>query len=173
MGTVLGRQIIILFSFHFIFLLQRDELYSDYGFGSGLDDTASSVATTSTATTTTTTNNINSNGNVIRKGLLWQQRSGLFSRWKERYLVLTPDYLNCFRRGGAGIRSEMGAFAFKVRLAEVEGVEVVDRRGYLTVVLTVKNAEGGEGGGGQGKILLRKPEGIREWYNDIKVRLKH
>ena len=28
-------------------------------------------------------------GTTVRKGLLWQQRDKLFSRWKERYFILT------------------------------------------------------------------------------------
>ena len=37
----------------------------------------------------------------------------------------------------------------------------MDKRGYLTVSLSVAR---------EGKILLRKPEGIREWYEALKVR---
>ncbi len=153
------------------FFLQRDDLYSEYGF-SGLDETASSVVTDASAG-----NNSNNGGNTVRKGLLWQQRDRLFSRWKERFFVLTPDYLQCFRRGTSRL-TEMGGFVFKVRLSEVESVDLTDRRGYLTVVVAVRGAGGTGGGGGGsgggegggGKILLRKPEGIREWFNDIKVR---
>lgn len=53
----------------------------------------------------------------IKRGLLWQQRDRLFSRWKERYFVLTRDYLHCFKRasGSANDRiSDMGQFIFKV-----------------------------------------------------------
>ena len=54
---------------------------------------------------------------TLRKGLLWQQRDKIFSRWKERFFVLTPDYLNCFKRGTSRM-SEMGEFLFKVRRVE-------------------------------------------------------
>uniref|UniRef100_A0A182XND4 PH domain-containing protein n=1 Tax=Anopheles quadriannulatus TaxID=34691 RepID=A0A182XND4_ANOQN len=53
----------------------------------------------------------------IKRGLLWQQRDRLFSRWKERYFILTRDYLNCFKRatGSASEKiSDMGQFIFKV-----------------------------------------------------------
>uniref|UniRef100_A0A182UKS6 PH domain-containing protein n=1 Tax=Anopheles melas TaxID=34690 RepID=A0A182UKS6_9DIPT len=56
----------------------------------------------------------------IKRGLLWQQRDRLFSRWKERYFILTRDYLNCFKRatGSASEKiSDMGQFIFKMRLA--------------------------------------------------------
>ena len=52
---------------------------------------------------------------TVRKGLLWVQRDKIFSRWKERYFVLTEDYLNCFKRTSDNARmSEMGEFLFKV-----------------------------------------------------------
>lgn len=51
---------------------------------------------------------------ALRKGVLLQARDRLFSRWKERYFVLTRDYLACFRRGSTKY-SEMGSFIFKVR----------------------------------------------------------
>jgi len=43
-------------------------------------------------------------------------------------------------------------------------VELLDKRGYLTICLSM--------GGREGRILLRKPEGIREWHRTIKVRTK-
>ena len=54
----------------------------------------------------------------MRKGLLWQQRDKIFSRWKERFFILTEDYLQCFKRGTSRI-TEMGAFIFKIKLIEV------------------------------------------------------
>ena len=49
----------------------------------------------------------------LRKGLLWQQRDKLFSQWKERYFILTTDYLQCFKKGSSRM-TEMGEFIFKV-----------------------------------------------------------
>ena len=48
-------------------------------------------------------------------------------------------------------------------LFQVEEVELIDKKGYLTISLSLVK---------EGKILLRKPEGIREWYQDLKVRRK-
>ena len=48
-------------------------------------------------------------------------------------------------------------------LFQVEQVELIDKKGYLTISLSLVK---------EGKILLRKPEGIREWYQDLKVRKK-
>jgi hypothetical protein len=55
----------------------------------------------------------------LLKGVLWQQREKRFSRWKERFFILTTDYLQCFRRGTSKI-SEMGAFIYRIRLCEVK-----------------------------------------------------
>ena len=50
---------------------------------------------------------------TVRKGLLWQQKDKIFSQWKERYFILTSDYLQCFKKGTSRI-TEMGEFIFKV-----------------------------------------------------------
>lgn len=63
---------------------------------------------------------------TLRKGLLWQQKDGgLFTRWKERYFILTKDYLSCFKKASSlsFIGSEMGSFLYKVNLVEVASVE--------------------------------------------------
>merc|ERR1711963_159111 len=97
---------------------------------------------------------------AVRKGLLWQQRDKLFSQWKERYFILTPDYLQCFKKGTSRI-TEMGEFIFKIKLCDVEDVELLDRRGYLVISITLSSR-------GEGKIYLRKTEGIRDWFNSLK-----
>ena len=45
-------------------------------------------------------------------------------------------------------------FFFQIRLSEIFSCTLEDRRGYLTVALTSKK---------EGKMLLRKTEGIRDW----------
>ena len=49
----------------------------------------------------------------VKKGLLWQQKDKFFSRWKERYFILTEDYLQCFKKENSKI-SEMGSFLTRV-----------------------------------------------------------
>ena len=64
----------------------------------------------------------------VRRGLLWQQKDRFFSRWKERFFILTQvsqsqyckchltysqDYLHCFKKESSRI-TEMGGFIFKV-----------------------------------------------------------
>ncbi|XP_067620420.1 putative uncharacterized protein DDB_G0293878 isoform X2 [Eurosta solidaginis] len=94
----------------------------------------------------------------IKRGLLWQQRDRLFSRWKERYFVLTRDYLHCFKRasGSANERaSDMGQFIFKVKLVDVEKVEWLNRRSYSAIGLLL---------GREGRILLRCDNGLEDWF---------
>ena len=50
---------------------------------------------------------------LVRKGLLWVQEDKLFSRWKERFIILTTGYIQIFKKGGSRI-SDMGMFISKV-----------------------------------------------------------
>jgi len=95
------------------------------------------------------------NSTTLMKGVLWQQREKRFSRWKERFFVISNDYLQCYRKGTSKI-SEMGGFIYRIRLSEIEQVELIERRGYLTLRLSLPK----EGG----KLLLRKTDGIRKWF---------
>ncbi|XP_019866994.2 uncharacterized protein LOC109595986 [Aethina tumida] len=93
---------------------------------------------------------------AIKRGLLWQQRDKLFSRWKERYFILTRDYLHCFRRASGSDRiSEMGQFLFKVKLVDVDRVEWENKKTYSTVALVL---------GRDGKIYLRAADGLEDWF---------
>ncbi len=75
----------------------------------------------------------------------------------------------------------------QVRLCDVESVDMLDKRGYLTVCLTLGKSSSSSGGAGSsnhlsssssssstadgGKIYLRKADGIRDWHSSIKVHL--
>ena len=121
----------------------------------------------------------------IKKGLLWQQRDKLFSRWKERYFILTKDLLQCFKKETSKI-TEMGGFIFKViwnfkagmneadsdvinwdcvqiKLSEIEAIELLDKRGYLTICITLAR---------EGKVYLRRADGIRDWFEAIRDNMK-
>ena len=50
---------------------------------------------------------------IVMKGLLWVQQDKLFSRWKERFIVLTSYYLQFFKKTSSRL-SEMGPFMMKV-----------------------------------------------------------
>jgi len=98
----------------------------------------------------------------IKKGLLWQQRDKLFSRWKERYFILTKDLLQCFKKETSKI-TEMGGFIFKIKLSDVEAIELLDKRGYLTICISLQR---------EGKVYLRRTEGIRDWYEAIRENMQ-
>ena len=98
--------------------------------------------------------------NTLLKGVLWQQREKRFSRWKERFFLLNNDYLQCFRKGTSKL-SEMGSFIYRIRLCEIQDIELVERRGYLTIRFTLPR-EGGS-------LLLRKTDGIRKWHQTLQV----
>jgi len=102
---------------------------------------------------------------AVKKGILLQQREKLLARWKERYCILTRDYLHCFRRTTSihrrsGVRlSEMGNFIFKMRLADVEEIEWETRRGVNVTALVLPQ---------EPKIFFKVPgdnaETLRQWY---------
>ena len=48
-------------------------------------------------------------------------------------------------------------------MSEVESVSLVDRRGYLTVVVGIE---------GQDNMLVRRPEEVREWFNLLQRMVK-
>ncbi|XP_052123423.1 RNA-binding protein 25 [Frankliniella occidentalis] len=93
---------------------------------------------------------------AIKRGVLWQQRERLWSRWKERYFVLTSDYLHCFKRRAAGDGlSQMGHFIFKIRLVDLDAVEWVNRRSYSVVALSTRDRP---------RVLLRAAHGLEDWF---------
>jgi len=96
---------------------------------------------------------------TIRKGLMWIQQDKLFSRWKERYVILTTSYLQIFKKGATRF-SDMGTFISKVKLSSVNSIALEDKRGYLTLVLTTTVPQ-------EGKLLLRKTEGLKDWHDSV------
>jgi hypothetical protein len=34
----------------------------------------------------------------LLKGMLWQKKDRIFARWRERFFMLTSDYLNCYEK---------------------------------------------------------------------------
>lgn len=93
----------------------------------------------------------------MKKGLLWQHRDKLFSRWKERYFILTRDYLLCFKRASSADKiSEMGQFLFKVKLVDVERVDWENKKTYSIVSMELV--------GRDGKIYLRASHGLEDWF---------
>eukprot|EP00092_Neocalanus_flemingeri_P010272 GFUD01011068.1.p1 GENE.GFUD01011068.1~~GFUD01011068.1.p1 ORF type:complete len:536 (-),score=118.68 GFUD01011068.1:169-1695(-) len=96
---------------------------------------------------------------LVRKGLMWVQQDKLFSRWKERFIILTTGYLQIFKKGATRF-SDMGTFINKIKLSCIDSIGLEDKRGYLTLVLTTCYPQ-------EGKLLLRKTEGIKDWHDSV------
>jgi len=99
----------------------------------------------------------------LHRALMWVQKGKLLSRWKERFIVITEEYIQCFKKGMAQL-SQMGDFMFQIGMKDVRSVSLVDRRGYLTVVLELEGDIPG--------LVVRKPEGLRDWYNIVQKQVK-
>ena len=77
---------------------------------------------------------LNTNDSTMKKGLLWQMKDGsfFFNRWKERYFILTQDYLTCFKKktsslrkkklGSIALSSFMGSYSYKLKLLDIEDI---------------------------------------------------
>lgn len=97
----------------------------------------------------------------LRKGVMWVQQEKLFSRWKERFIILTSSYLHIFKKSTSRL-SDMGTFVNKIRLSEIESLKMEERKGYLTLVLVTSR---------DSRLLLRKTEGIKDWQRSIDQQL--
>jgi hypothetical protein len=88
----------------------------------------------------TTITNVANDPSTIKKGLLWTQRDRFFSRWKERYFILTKDYLSCFRRRSRVGTSDMGEFLFKINLVDVLDILWCEKKknGSIKIKTSVK-----------------------------------
>merc|ERR550517_242268 len=78
-------------------------------------------------------------------------------RWKERFFILTKDYFHCFKKDSSKL-TEMGEFLFKVKLVDIDGVSLLDKRGYLTICVSQLR---------DGRLYLRRHEGIRDWFSSL------
>merc|ERR1719435_638988 len=94
-----------------------------------------------------------------RKGILWQQSGNIFSSWQERFFVLTESSLYSYSRQGPYRKNltNIKKCVTKVKLSEIVEVNLVEKKGQLVIEIVTKS----------GKTYLRKPEGVREWFEHI------
>lgn len=97
------------------------------------------------------------NSSTLIRGVMWIHRDRYFSRWKERFIVVTRDFLQCYKRVVTEA-SQMGPFIHQIRLSDIRRVVLEDRKGYLTLLLTIDKDD---------NLVLRRAENIREWYEII------
>ncbi|XP_057370383.1 uncharacterized protein LOC130691450 [Daphnia carinata] len=100
---------------------------------------------------------------MVRKGLLWVMRDRIFSRYHERFCILTRNYLHCFKKGSEASLTQMGNFLFKVNLAEVIAVQWLDKRGTAIVCLTLAK---------EGRLLLKTSMDLNGWFDDLQCCVK-
>lgn len=91
---------------------------------------------------------------IVKNGLLWQKRDKFFSRWKERFFVLTKDYLACFKKESMIGTTKIGRFLSKVNLVDVEGVQWGDKKRHGLIILRL---------GTKNQVLLRTSCDLYGW----------
>ncbi|KAH9391282.1 hypothetical protein TYRP_006881 [Tyrophagus putrescentiae] len=105
-----------------------------------ISNSTSTTARTNTTSTATATTKLPFSISLVqecsatKKGVLWEQQQNrfFFNRWKERFFILTTDYLTCFKKKGSKKQivgmSEMGSFVYKINLNEVKALTWVDKK---------------------------------------------
>lgn len=88
----------------------------------------------------------------LKKENLWLKRDKFFSKWRERFFVVTSSYLKCFESEDESI------LLWKMELPEIIDINMTDKKGYLTLNITFRK---------EGKIMLRSSTGIQKWFNLI------
>ena len=51
----------------------------------------------------------------------------------------------------------------QIKLSDIEAIELLDKRGYLTICITLAR---------EGKVYLRRADGIRDWYEAIRENMR-
>jgi len=82
---------------------------------------------------------ITRDSSTLQKGLVSVLKDGIFSRWKDRFLVLTSDYLHFFNRKSVSKYSEMGAYQFKINLADVSKIGFDQVRGHQVIKIETRS----------------------------------
>jgi len=93
----------------------------------------------------------NYEANFSKKGFLWQQKDSIFSRWKERYVVLNNDAVSTFEN------QDMKSAIHKIPISNIVSVSLVERKGQQILMLESK----------EGTFFYRSYEGVQAWYDLI------
>ncbi|XP_055851727.1 uncharacterized protein LOC129915995 [Episyrphus balteatus] len=100
---------------------------------------------------------------VVKQGVLWQQSDKLFSKWKERYFILTRDHLCCLKKGEGGFIC--GETLSKIKLEDIKSLEFITRITQQTIEMTLGGGSGNGGYGENHRILLKTNGDLREWFD--------
>ena len=91
-----------------------------------------------------------------RRGELWVMSGRFLARWREQFCVLTKNSIYFF----SGCSSLLGSSRKinKLMLSDICDVVMIREKGQLIVSLEINKLK---------RIMLRKEEGIRGWFEDI------
>merc|ERR1712154_337553 len=89
-----------------------------------------------------------------RRGEVWVMSGRFLSRWREQFCVLTKNSIYFFSSQGLASNRKIN----KLQLTDICDVMLIREKGQLIVCLEINKLK---------RILLRKEEGIRGWYEDI------
>ena len=90
-----------------------------------------------------------------RSGDLWVMSGRFLSRWREQFCVLTKNSIYFFSNSsGRGSNWKIS----KLLLSDFRQVLMISEKGQLILCLEINNLK---------RMMLRKEEGIRGWYDDI------
>lgn len=93
----------------------------------------------------------------LKRGFMWCLHDGMFARWKERFVILTKESLKIYKKTTSK-HQDFGNLLFDISLTSVTSMSLEDRRGYLTIALYCQDKQ-------HGKLVLRRTDGIREWFS--------
>jgi len=93
----------------------------------------------------------------MRKGYMWCLHDKIFARWKERFVIITQNSLKIFKKT-ISQNYDSENLLFDIPLSSVKSMALEDRRGYLTIAIYCQEKH-------HGKIVLRRTDGIREWFS--------
>ena len=95
-----------------------------------------------------------------RSGDLWVMSGRFLSRWREQFCVLTKNSIYFFSNSsGRGSNWKIS----KLLLSDFRQVLMISEKGQLILCLEINNLK---------RMMLRKEEGIRGWYDDILSNIK-
>merc|ERR1712014_15793 len=95
---------------------------------------------------------------LIKSGFLWVRRDNIFSKWKERFVLLTESRIFGFRTKPYKILS-VDSLVFMFSLSKVTLVQPLEKKGELLLYLKCVNGE---------TMLLRTVAGIVDWVSTLK-----
>jgi len=103
------------------------------------------------------TRGYNNSDTNLKRGFMWSLQDKMFARWKERFVVLTRDSLKIYKKTASHVL-DSSSLLHDIPLTSVRSLSLEDRRGYLTIALYCEEKQ-------HGKLVLRRTDGIRDWFS--------